>query len=123
MPYVTEVLDFFESKSLTMALVTSSPRKDVDAIIERKDLSKYFKLIITRSEVTKSKPDPESYNICVEKLGLAKDECIAFEDTINGLKSAKAAGLTCIVIQSNTEEHLKLAIADKLFLDFRETKD
>jgi HAD superfamily hydrolase (TIGR01509 family) len=123
MPYVTEVLDFFESKSLTMALVTSSPRKDVDAIFERNGLGKYFKLIITRSEVTKSKPDPESYNVCVEKLGLAKDGCLAFEDTINGLKSAKAAGLTCIVIQSNTEAHPNLKIADQLFLDFREAKD
>jgi beta-phosphoglucomutase len=123
MPYVTEVLDFFKAKSLTMALVTSSPRKDVDAIFERNGLGKYFKLIITRSEVTKSKPDPETYNVCVEKLGLAKDECIAFEDTINGLKSAKAAGLTCIVIQNNMEEHPNLAIADKLFLDFREAKD
>jgi len=123
MPYVTEVLDFFEAKGLMMALVTSSPRKDVDAIFERNGLGKYFKLIITRSEVTKSKPDPESYNVCVEKLGLFKDDCIAFEDTINGLKSAKAAGLTCIVIQSNAEEHPNLAIADKLFLDFREVKD
>lgn len=123
MPYVTEVLDFFESKGLTMALVTSSPRKDVDAIFERNGLGKYFKLIITRSEVTKSKPDPESYNVCVEKLGFAKDECLAFEDTINGLKSAKAAGLTCIVIQSNTEEHPNLSIADRLFLDFREARD
>jgi beta-phosphoglucomutase len=123
MPYVTEVLDFFEAKGLTMALVTSSPRKDVEAIFERNGLDKYFKLIITRSEVTKSKPDPESYHVCVEKLGLANDECIAFEDTINGLKSAKAAGLTCIVIQSNTEEHPNLSIADQLFLDFREAKD
>ncbi len=123
MPYVTEVMDFFESKGLTMALVTSSPRKDVDAIFERNGLDKYFKLIITRSEVTKSKPDPESYNVCVEKLGFTKDECIAFEDTINGLKSAKAAGLTCFVIQSNTEEHPNLNIADRLFLDFREVRD
>lgn len=123
MPYVTEVLDFFQAKGLVMALVTSSPRKDVDAIFERNGLGKYFKLIVTRSEVTKSKPDPESYNVCVEKLGLAKEECIAFEDTINGLKSAKAAGLTCFVIQSNTEEHPNLSIADRFFLDFREVKD
>jgi beta-phosphoglucomutase len=123
MPYVTEVLNFFRAKGLTMALVTSSPRKDVDAIFKRNGLGKYFKLIITRSEVTKSKPDPESYNVCVEKLGLAKEECIAFEDTINGLKSAKAAGLTCFVIQSNTEEHPNLSIADRLFLDFREVKN
>ena len=123
MPHVAEVLDFFYSKNLTLALVTSSPRKDVEAIFERNGLGKYFKLIITRSEVTKSKPDPESYNVCIEKLGILKADCVVFEDTINGIKSAKAAGLTCFAIQSNTEEHANLAIADKLFLDFKQAKD
>ncbi|KQC00675.1 HAD family phosphatase [Pedobacter sp. Hv1] len=123
MPYVIEVLDFFQAKNLILALVTSSPRKDVEAIFERNGLASYFKLIITRTEVSKSKPDPESYNTCVEKLGLSKDECIVFEDTINGIKSAKAAGLTCIAIQQNTAEHQNLLLADQLFLDFKEAKD
>jgi beta-phosphoglucomutase len=52
-----------------------------------------------------------------------KEDCLVFEDTINGVKSAKAAGLTCFAIQNNTDEHYKLAIADKLFLDFKEVKD
>jgi beta-phosphoglucomutase len=59
MPHVADVLEYFHDKDLTLALVTSSPRKDVEAIFERNGLGKYFKLIITRSEVTKSKPDPE----------------------------------------------------------------
>lgn len=123
MPYVEDVLDFFTAKGLQLALVTSSPRKDVEAIFARNGLGRYFKLIITRSEVTKSKPDPESYNVCVEKLGLLKEECIVFEDTINGVRSAKAAGITCFAIQSNKEEHLKLTIADKLFLDLNEARN
>jgi beta-phosphoglucomutase len=123
MPHVADVLEYFHDKDLTLALVTSSPRKDVEAIFERNGLGKYFKLIITRSEVTKSKPDPESYNLCCEQLGFDKENCIVFEDTINGVKSAKAAGLTCFAIQSNTEEHDKLSIADQLFLDFNTAKN
>ena len=123
MPYVADVLEYFKSKGLRLALVTSSPRQDVEAIFERSGLGRYFELIITRTEVTKSKPDPESYLVCVEKLGVLKEECLVFEDTINGVKSAKAAGLTCFAIQSNTDEHHKLGIADKLFLDFKAAKD
>lgn len=122
MPYVSDVLDFFKSKNLILALVTSSPRKDVEAIFERNGLGNYFQLIITRSEVSKSKPDPESYDTCVAQLGLSKEECIVFEDTLNGIKSAKAAGLTCIAIQSNTAEHQNLNLADQLFRDFNEAK-
>lgn len=122
MPHVADVLEYFHQKNLTLALVTSSPRQDVEAVFERNGLGKFFKLIITRTEVAKSKPDPESYLVCVEKLGLQKEDCLVFEDTINGVKSAKAAGLTCFAIQSNTDEHHKLTIADKLFLDFNEVK-
>ena len=123
MPHAAEALDFFSGKNLTLALVTSSPGKDVEAIFERNGLGKYFEVIITRSDVAKSKPDPESYTICVEKLGYSKHECIVFEDTINGIKSAKAAGLTCFAIQSNKEQHPNLTIADRLFVDFEEAKN
>lgn len=123
MPYAAGILEFFTKKGLTLALVTSSPRQDVDAVFERNGLGKYFKLIITRTDVTHSKPDPESYNLCCQKLGIAKHECLVFEDTINGIKAAKAAGLTCYAIQSSTAEHHKLSIADQLFLDFTEAKN
>ncbi|WP_428329314.1 HAD family hydrolase [Mucilaginibacter sp.] len=120
MPFVLENLNLFTEKGLTLSLVTSSPRLDVEAVFERNGLKHFFNPIITRSEVTHSKPDPESYNVCVEKLGLAKNKCIVFEDTLNGVKAAKAAGLVCFAIQSNTDEHHKLTIADKIFLDFNE---
>lgn len=120
MPYTIEILDFFRDKGLTMAIVTSSVRKDVETIFERNGLGHYFKLIITRTEVTNSKPHPEGYNKCCEQLGIAKDECIVFEDTINGLTAAKAANLICYAVQSNTAEHHKLQAADKIFLNFKE---
>ncbi|WP_316801892.1 HAD family phosphatase [Pedobacter nototheniae] len=123
MPGALAFLDFFYNKGLTMALVTSSPRKDVEAVFERNGLDKYFSLVITRTEVTKSKPDPESYNICCEKLNIPKAHCLVFEDTINGVKSAVAAGITCYAIQSNVTEHEKLRIANKLFLNFSHAKD
>lgn len=122
MPYVEGFLKEFSEKGYTMALVTSSPRQDVDAIFKRNGIGSYFKMIITRSDVTKSKPDPESYLVCCEKLSLAAEECLVFEDTINGVRSAKAAGLTCFAVQSNSEDHQKLSVADKIFLDFNEVR-
>jgi beta-phosphoglucomutase len=123
MPYVQETLDFFKSKGLVMALVTASKRADVDEMFRKNGLDKYFSLLITRSDVINSKPDPESYNLAVERLGLQKSECLVFEDTLNGLRAAKAAGLTCFAIQANTDDHLKLSAADKIFLDFQIVKD
>lgn len=123
MPYVQETLEFFAEKDLTLALVTSSPRPDVETVFQKSGLKHFFKLSITRSDVTNSKPHPESYNVCRDQLGLEKEECLVFEDTLNGTKAAKAAGLVCFAIQSNTDEYEKLAIADKIFSDFKEAKD
>jgi len=123
MPFALEFVQFFYEKRLTLAVVTASPRVDVEAVFERNGLAKYFKLFITRTDVSKSKPDPESYNVCVERLGLQKDECLVFEDTVNGVKSAMAAGITCYAIQNNVRAHLKLKIADELFLSFANAKE
>ncbi|NMN38151.1 HAD family hydrolase [Pedobacter sp. SG918] len=123
MPFALEFIKFAYEKGLTLAVVTASPKIDVEAVFERNGLAKYFSLFITRTDVSKSKPDPESYNLCVERLGLEKDECLVFEDTLNGVKSALAAGITCYAIQSNVRAHQKLKIADELFLSFANAKE
>lgn len=122
MPFALDFVQHCYDKGLTLAVVTASPKIDVEAVFERNGLAKYFSLFITRTDVTKSKPDPESYNICVEKLGLAKEECLVFEDTINGVKSAMAAGIACYAIQNNVRAHQKLKIASELFLNFFHAK-
>lgn len=123
MPFVLDFITYWYEKGLTLAVVTASPRADVEAIFERNGLAKYFTLFITRTDVAKSKPDPESYNLCVEKLGILKDECIVFEDTINGVTSAMSAGITCFAIQNNVRAQQKLKVADQLFLNFSNAKD
>lgn len=119
MPYVEETMDLFLTKGIPMALVTASKRADVDELFRKNGLGKYFKQLVTRSDVTKSKPDPESYNVAVQKIGVPKSECLVFEDTVNGLLAAKNADLTCFAIQADEQSHEKLANADRIFKDFR----
>jgi beta-phosphoglucomutase len=56
-------------------------------------------------------------------LGLKNEECLAFEDTVNGTKSAKAAGIICFAIQQHIQEHDKLVIADQVFQNFEMAKN
>ena len=120
MPYAAETLEYFKSKGLKIALVTASPRDNVKIIFERNGLGHYFDTMVTRSDVELSKPDPESYLKAVEQLGVEKDACLAFEDTLNGLRSAKGAGVTCYAIQHDVSQHVLLSIADKIFLSLDE---
>ena len=116
MPYAAEALAYFKRKGLKIALVTASPRDNVKIIFERNGLGHYFDEMVTRSDVELSKPDPESYSKAVALLGVEKDACLAFEDTLNGLRAAKGAGLTCYAIQHDETQHSILSIADKIFL-------
>ena len=123
MPYVKDTLDFFLSTGVKMALVTASKRPDVDEMFLKNGLAQYFSFLVTRSDVVNSKPDPESYNLAVSKFGFKKSDCLVFEDTLNGLRAAKGADLTCFAIQGNSEDHAKLAAADKIFTDMQQAKD
>ncbi|PYF76848.1 HAD family hydrolase [Pedobacter nutrimenti] len=119
MPFAMEMLRFFKQEGLKMGLVTASPRFEVDLIFKKNGMAAYFDVIITRTDVERPKPDPEGYNLCVEKLGVDKVDCIVFEDTLNGLNAAKAAGLTCYVVQSDQDQHDKLLHADAIFRDLK----
>src|SRR5690606_26072248 len=114
---------FFYGKGFPMALVTGSPRDQVDPILKNKDLGKFFKTTITYDDVANSKPDPEGYLKAAAFLGFSKEEYLVFEDTANGTKAAKAAGLTCFAIQTDAGLHQNLSHADKIFLNLSEAME
>lgn len=122
MPYALEMIEFLYGRKLLLAIVTSSPREDVTAIFDRNGLGKYFSLIITRTDVIQNKPNPEGYEKCCAILGLVQENCLVYEDTLNGIKAAKAAGIRCIAVQSNLDVHPSLVIADELFLNLKAAK-
>ena len=123
MPYAQEIIEWLYDLSIPMVIVTGSPRNDVDQTLHKLNWDKYFEFAVTRDDVTISKPDAESYSTALNRLNLGKEEVLAFEDTENGLKSAKAAGLTCYGIQSNLNYHHKLSLADGIFLSLEAVKN
>ncbi|MFY0688194.1 MAG: HAD family phosphatase [Cyclobacteriaceae bacterium] len=111
MPYVEEILNITEAK-YRMGIVTGSPRHDVDKTLGKLGWENRFECIITRDDVSNSKPNPESYLKALVQMNLSSDECIVFEDTENGVKSAKAAGLRCCAVQSRLNYQPRLQQAD-----------
>ncbi len=115
MPYAQESIDFFREKNLPVSIVTGSQYRSVKFILEKKGILNLFEEIVTFDDVVNSKPDPEPYDLCVRRLGIPKDNILVFEDTVNGTKSAKAAGLTCFGIQQDVAMRSKLHEADRTF--------
>ena len=79
-----------------IALATGSRKVDVDAALEvlaGGELKGIFQLIVSSSDVKKPKPHPATYEMAMEGIGLPAENCIAIEDSPNGIASAKQAGL------------------------------
>jgi beta-phosphoglucomutase len=123
MPHAKETVEFFHSKNIQLGLVTSSSRSEVDVVLNETGLRKYFSSVVTRDDVGRFKPDPEPYERSSKSLGHKKSDYIVFEDSFSGVRSAKAAGLTCYAIQSFEPERNKLKEqADRIFIDLSEAR-
>lgn len=96
---VTQVLDALHG-TYVMGVVTSSRKEHFDVIHRSTGLLKYFDFVVTADDVRRTKPDPELYLRAVEKSGVAREACIAIEDSVRGLESARGAGVSCIVVPS-----------------------
>lgn len=114
MPGAKELLSFLSKRQIALAVVTSSKREAAIYHLENNGLLSYFKLLVTRTEVTHTKPHPEPYNLCVQQLGVEKVNCLVLEDSVTGASAAKAAGLTCYGVQSH-EAIRKSLVVDRTF--------
>ena len=116
---VKEVLKYLSGK-VQMAVATNSEREYVIKILEKTGIKRFFKFIISRNDVKNPKPAPEIYLLAAEKMGLAPEKCIVFEDSETGIEAAKRAGMFCIgVVTTQSPDKLKKAdvVIEKLSLE------
>lgn len=110
------VLDYLESAKvlgLKLGIASSSSSDWVCGHLRRLDLMKYFDTVRTRDYVNRVKPAPELYYQVLDGLECRANEALAVEDSLNGLLSAKAAGLCCVVVPNDITRHMTLDAADR----------
>jgi HAD superfamily hydrolase (TIGR01509 family) len=83
-----------------IAVASNSIRATVELMMDRAALKPYLDLLISNQDVAKAKPDPEMYNITIQRLGLQPRQCLVVEDNQNGIKAAEAAGAHVMVVGS-----------------------
>jgi beta-phosphoglucomutase len=103
-------LDLLESLygRIRIALASMNNRKVIDKLLTEKRLTEYFTAVITADEVTKPKPDPEIYINCAVKLKCNPRRCVVLEDSIFGVRAAKAAGMKCIGVTTGAYDREEL---------------
>jgi len=81
-----------------LGLASSSNRPLIDAVLERAGIAGLFEATVSSEEVERGKPAPDVYLEAARRLGVAPERCVAIEDSANGIRSAKAAGMRVVAI-------------------------
>jgi len=120
-PGVARLLRAARDEGLRLAIATTTTRDNVLALLAATlgaGSAHEFDVIGTALEVPDKKPDPAVYLWVLEQLGLNAAEAIAFEDSANGLRAARAAGLPCLVTPTAYTADEDLAAATIRLIDF-----
>jgi pseudouridine 5'-phosphatase len=95
---VVDLLDRLQSKNVPLAIATSSSRRYIDRVFGPHGLLQRFGFVLTCEDVEMGKPHPEVYQKAANRLGHAPADMIVLEDSVNGVRAAKAAGARCIAL-------------------------
>jgi len=109
-------------KKYTLALTTSSTLDEMETVMSKLQIGKLFKTMVSAKDVKYGKPDPEPYLLTAEKLGVNCEDCLVIEDSENGVRSAKSAGMKCIAI-TNSENRDTLQLADRVIDHYSEINE
>ncbi len=97
---------------LRLAVASSSSRAWVLGHLERLGIGAVWDAVRTREDVARTKPAPDLYLAAVDALAVAPREAVAFEDSMNGITAAKAAGLLCVAVPNALTAAMDLSQAD-----------
>lgn len=122
--YVAGFRDFvtcLRRQGTATAVVTSSNREKMKVVYEKhpefKDL---FDAVLTSEDFERSKPDPDCYLKAAQRFNLQPVDCTVFEDSFNGLKSGRAAGMTVVgLATTNSAEQIR-PLCDRVISDYTE---
>lgn len=98
LPGTDAILNHARAINLRLAIASSSPHWWVDGYLQQLGIAGFFEFVVCREDVNQVKPAPDLYLKAIELLHLPARECLAFEDSPNGVLAAKRAGLRVVGI-------------------------
>jgi len=122
-PEAVRVIEALRDMGLSLAIASGSYESDIRAILAANGLESLFPVIVGKDGIKKYKPHPDTYLRASEKLGIPPGECLAIEDAEKGVRSAHAAGMKVILIETPITRELHLGGADLAFESLAEFAD
>ncbi len=119
---VVDTINYLYDKGYKMAVASSSSQKYIEKQMESLGIKDCFQVLCSGEHVENPKPAPDVFLKAAELIGAKPDECIVVEDSSNGTRAAKAAGMYCIGFKNPDSGVQDLSLADKIIYDIKELK-
>jgi HAD superfamily hydrolase (TIGR01509 family) len=91
-------IGYVEGLGLRLALASSSPMRLIRSVLALGGLVEMFEVVLSAEDEEHGKPDPAVYLSAARALRVASEHCLAVEDSVNGVRSAKEAGMVCVAV-------------------------
>lgn len=119
-PYIPELLESIRRAGLKLAVASSSPLSRIERTLEALKITDYFDVLVSGTDLARPKPAPDTFLAAAKALGLAPEECLAIEDSGNGVRSAVAAGMAVVGFHNPHSGVQDLTPADFIIEGFEE---
>jgi len=93
-----ETIDTLHARGLKLAIASSSPLRLIEAVVNKFALGSYFTVLHSADNEIAGKPDPAVYQTTMSLLGVRPQDCFALEDSVSGVRAARAAGALVIAV-------------------------
>ena len=114
-----EFIRDLRQRGIKTAVVTSSNMPKMQSVYrQRPEFQQLFDEILTSEDFERSKPDPDCYLKAAARFQAAPEECVVFEDSFNGLKSGKAAGMYVVGLSTTNAAEKIAPLCDEVIHDY-----
>jgi len=117
---VLDLIKEYHSNGLTLVLASSASMTTINNVFTRFNLDPYFIAKLSGANLKASKPHPEIFIKAAKASGFSKQECFVIEDSTNGIKAAKNAGIYCVGFKSQNSKNQEYSLANKVISNFDE---
>jgi len=101
LPGVCALLPALKDAGFSLAIGSSTPRANIDLILNELGIMPYFSAIAAAEDVTRGKPDPQVFLCAAQRLGVPPAHCVVVEDAVAGVQAALNGGMKALAVTTN----------------------
>ncbi len=117
-PGIAGLIEKLSGNGIPLALASSSYPEVIQIVLEKTGLLPCFHVVVNSQMAGASKPDPAVFLLAAEKMGIQPVDCLVIEDSTNGIRAAKDAGMFCVAVDFPENKTQDKSEADLLITDY-----